>query len=114
MQLQGKIKYIGQEVAISNTFKKREFVIETEDQYPQFIQMEMIQDKCSQLSNHKIGDGVECHINLRGREYTDKASGQIKYFNTIQCWRIVSISKSDNVTTESKQPESQSSDDMPF
>ena len=74
----------------SNGFRKRELVITTEEQYPQHILVEFIQDKCDLLNNYKVGQQVKVSINLRGREWVNP-QGETKYFNSIQGWRIESL-----------------------
>ena len=64
-------------------------IIETLEQYPQVILIEFVQDKCDLLDKFKKGDGVEVSINIRGREWTNP-QGEVKYFNSIQGWRIES------------------------
>jgi len=86
MEVQGKVKFIG-EVQEFGTFKKREIVVTTQEQYPQQIMMEFVQDKTDLLNDYKINDGVKISINLRGREWVNP-EGVSKYFNTIQGWRI--------------------------
>jgi hypothetical protein len=71
----------------SNGFKKREVVITTEEQYPQDLLIEFIQDKCDLLNSYQVGQSVKVDINLRGREW-ESPQGEIKYFNSIQGWRI--------------------------
>ena len=44
MEISGKIKVINAEQQISATFKKRELVVSTEEQYPQHILINFIQD----------------------------------------------------------------------
>lgn len=87
MQVTGIIKRISATQAVSDKFKKREIVITTEEQYPQFISIDFIQDKCSILDNYKEGQRVVVNINLRGREWTSP-QGEVKYFNTINGWAI--------------------------
>jgi len=48
----------------------------------------MAQDKCSLLDTVGIGQDVEVSFNLRGREWTDPKTGQIKVFNTLDAFRI--------------------------
>ena len=71
----------------SNGFRKREMVITTEEQYPQHIMVEFVQDKTDLLNNFKAGQTVKISINLRGREWVNP-EGETKYFNSIQGWRI--------------------------
>lgn len=86
MQVNGIIKVIG-EVKENGTFKSRDVVVTTEEQYPQQISIQFVQDKCSVLDGYKVGESVEVSINLRGRLWTDP-QGVDKYFNTIQGWKI--------------------------
>lgn len=90
----GTIHHIGQTEIISEKFKKREFVIQTDDKFPQFISMQFTNDKCELANNLKFGDAVECCINLRGREWMDPKTSQKRYFNTIECWSISYASQS--------------------
>ena len=88
MEIQGSIKLIGDVQEISSTFKKRELVVTTEEQYPQTISVEFVQDKTDLLNSFKVGQNVKVNINLRGRECENPQTKEIKYFNTIQGWRI--------------------------
>ncbi len=91
MEVQGIIKMIDETKTYgSNGFRKRELVITTEEQYPQHILVEFIQDKCDLLNNYKVGQQVKVSINLRGREWVNP-QGETKYFNSIQGWRIESL-----------------------
>ena len=87
MEVVGKIKVIGTENQVSATFKKRELVVVTDEQYPQPILIEFAQDKCSILDKYSVGQDVTVGINLRGREWVNP-QGETKYFNQIQGWNI--------------------------
>ena len=91
MEVQGKIKVIGETQTFGNNgFRKRELVITTEEQYPQHLMIEFVQDKTDLLNNYSVGQDVKVSINLRGREWTNP-QGEVKYFNSIQGWRIESL-----------------------
>jgi len=91
MELLGKIKLIGDiKTYGDNGFRKRELVITTEEQYPQHILIEFIQNNCELLDNFNLGQTVRIGINIRGREWESPDQG-IKYFNSIQGWRIESL-----------------------
>jgi single-stranded DNA-binding protein len=87
MEVLGKVKVINAEQQVSATFKKRELVVTTEEQYPQFISINFVQDKCDILNNFKVGEAVKVSINLRGREWVNP-QGETKYFNDIQGWKV--------------------------
>ncbi|MDT0641216.1 DUF3127 domain-containing protein [Zunongwangia sp. F363] len=91
MEVQGKIKLIGDTKTFGNNgFRKREIVVTTEEQYPQHIMVEFVQDKTDLLNNFRVGQPVKIGINLRGREWVSP-QGETKYFNSIQGWRIENL-----------------------
>ena len=111
MELNGKIKAINEVQNIRTSFKKREIVITTDENYPQHILIEFAQDKCDLLNGYKVGDSVDISINIRGREWINPL-GEVKYFNSIQGWRI---QKSNAASSEVAQQETQEEvDDLPF
>ena len=69
MDISGKLKLINETKEYGNNgFRKREVVITTEEQYPQDLMIEFIQDKCDLLNSFQVGQSVKEYINLRGRE----------------------------------------------
>lgn len=68
-------------------FKKREFVVETNEKYSQKIVFQLVQDKCEMIDSFGIGDTVTVAFNVKGRDWVDN-SGTTKYFNTLEAWRI--------------------------
>lgn len=92
MELTGKIKLVKETQEVSASFKKREFVITTEEQYPQHIQLEFAQAKVYDLDTIGIGDSVKVSINVRGREWINP-QGEAQYFNTLQAWKIEVLEK---------------------
>ena len=123
MNISGKIKLIGETKEYgSNGFRKRELVVTTQEQYPQYILVEFIQDKCEILNSYQVGEIVKIDINIRGREWTNK-DNELKYFNSIQGWRIEKIEEGYDAqlppipTKEelsSDQESSKEPDDLPF
>jgi hypothetical protein len=91
MEVQGRIKMVGETQTFGgNGFRKREIVVTTDEQYPQHIMVEFVQDKCDLLNSYKEGQQVKISINLRGREWVNP-QGETKYFNSIQGWRIEAL-----------------------
>lgn len=83
-----KIVQIGEVKEFANDFKVVEFVVETNDQYPQFITLQCIKEKADNLLKfNKVGDVVDCSINLRGRKWVNP-EGETKYFNSIEAWKV--------------------------
>jgi hypothetical protein len=112
-KLSGTIKVIGEKKDVSDKFSKREFVvtINESDKYPQDIMMQLTNAKCDELNSFMEGQSVDVSFNLRGREWTSP-QGEVKYFNTIEAWRIElqgggSISPEPTVVSEDD-------DELPF
>ena len=87
MEVIGKIRSLTDDIQVSDSFKKRELVVTTSEQYEQNILIEFQQDKCEYLDDYKVGDNVKVHINLKGRIWTNP-QGEEKCFNQISGWRI--------------------------
>ncbi len=121
MELLGKIKIIGEVKTYGEKgFRKRELVLTTEEQYPQHILIEFVQNNCELLDNFQIGETVRIGINIRGREWVNP-EGETKYFNSIQGWRIDEINSEDSSEDDSFPPldienedENDVEDDLPF
>ncbi len=119
-----KVKYPEQQV--SDRFRKRDIVItDNSSQYPQHITLQLTQDKCGIVDQYNPGDEIRVFFNLRGREWK-APTGETKYFNTIEAWKIESVNAS--AQPQQSQPVMQSaptpdistfsaadeSDDLPF
>lgn len=88
MEVIGTLKAKFDTQKVSDRFQKREFVLTTEANtpYPQHVSFQVTQDKCSLLDQFSEGDELKIQFNLRGREWNGPQG--IKYFNTLEAWRI--------------------------
>jgi single-strand DNA-binding protein len=82
LKLNGKVKLILDLQSWDSGFTKREFVITTNEQYPQDVKLECIKDKTSLLDGLSDGDDVEVSFNVRGNEYNGK------YYVNLQAWKL--------------------------
>ena len=103
MEITGKVKVVNAEQQISPTFKKRELVVSTDEQYPQHIMIEFTQDKVDLLNSVKVGDDVKVSINIKGREWLSPA-GETKFFNSIHGWRIEKVGAESHAQTPPPMP----------
>ena len=87
MEIQGRILKLGATQAVSATFQKREVVIITEEQYPQYIPFDFVQGNCAQLDAFQENQMVRISFTVRGREWTNP-QGETKYIVTLQGFRI--------------------------
>ena len=111
MEVTGIIKVKYDTNVVSERFKKRDFVLTVEpgSPYPQHVTFQIIQDKVSMLDNFNVGDEVKVQFNLKGREWTSP-QGEIKYFNTLDAWRLEKIGQGQSQQQQSQQHNSASSE----
>src|SRR3546814_14276721 len=90
MEIKGKVVEVSDVMQVTDTFKKRELIveyIENNPSYPEYLKFEALQDKCSILDAVKPGDEVEVAFNLRGRPWTGR-DGKKQYFNSLVVWKL--------------------------
>ena len=116
LSLTGFIYKILPEQKISDTFTKRELIIETEEKYPQKVKIEFINSGVNNLMDKKEGQQVKICFNIRGREWTKDVIN--KYFVSLVGWRIELLA---DTSTEPEPEEIMSapetgpySDELPF
>ena len=111
MEITGKIKQISETKTFGSAgFRKREFVVETEEKYPQFIPMECVQDKVELLDKFKVNQFIKVGVNVQGREWINP-EGEAKYFLSLQAWQINLI---EGGTPTTPDPITTDPDDLPF
>ena len=115
MEVQGKLKQIDETKTFGTSeFRKRECRVTTNEQYPQILPIEFVQDKCDLLDKYKVGDDVTISINLRGSEWTNP-QGVVKCFPNIQGWRIEKLIITEPIPLAPVQDlNEEADDDLPF
>jgi hypothetical protein len=90
MEVTGKLVDVMATNQVSEKFRKREFVLETTEnpQYPEFICFELVQDKVDMIDPYQLGQQLTVKFDLRGRKWTSQKDGTVRYFNTLNAWRI--------------------------
>jgi len=113
MKINGKIVEVTDTQQVSDSFKKRTFILEYVEnaQYPEYISFELIQDRCQLIDSFQVDQEVEVSFNLKGRKWINR-EGETKYFNSLQAWRVEALGKDTGVVApQSKDVEE---DDLPF
>jgi hypothetical protein len=100
MEVTGTLKAKFDTQKVSDRFQKREFVLTTEANtpYPQHVSFQVTQDKCNLLDSFNPGEELRVQFNLRGREWNGPQG--IKYFNTLEAWRIERVTGSNTNTNQ--------------
>ena len=80
--LTGKLHAIFDAQTFPSGFVKREFVLETESQYPQLVKFELTKDKISKLDGWNVGNKISVSFNVRGNE------NKGRFFVSLQAWKL--------------------------
>src|SRR5688572_4306552 len=95
LEITGKLHLKSDTQQITDKFKKRDFVMELNDNgYVQYIKFQLNQDKCNILDNFNTNDQIKVSFNLTGRQYTKK-TGEIDFITNIVAWKIEKVGAED-------------------
>ncbi len=127
-EIQGKLLEVYDTQQVSDTFRKREFVIEKSEQIPNrvdpivnYVKFQTIQDRTSLIDAFEVGQDITVSFNIRGNKWQNREGG-ISYFTNLEAWRINPTSQAPQNTPEpsvAKAPEPDfdlpdSDDEIPF
>ncbi len=108
-ELEGKLIVKGNEVVVSDKFKKRELVIETSSEgsdgtvYTESIPFQLVQAKCDLLEDYNVGETVKVSFNMKGKPWINK-EGVTKYFSNNDAWKLDNATVVDGGTAASAEP----------
>ncbi len=86
VKIRGTIKRIF-ETETRGNFEKRVFWLETQDQYPQTLQLEAHQNNTNLLDNYPEGCNVDVTVDIRGNVFKNKEGKEVCY-NTLKMYKI--------------------------
>lgn len=114
-ELTGTLKVKQDTQRVSDKFSKREFVVTTDmhTPYPQYINFQLTQDKCSLLDSFQVGEEMKVSFNLRGREWVNPNKNITQYFNSLEAWRIEKVGATQGYSTPAPAASNQHIDVMP-
>ena len=120
MEIRGKIFQVlplqsGVSQSSGREWKKQEYVLETNDQYPRKICFQLFGDKVDQYPVN-VGDDVVVSVDIDSREYNGR------WYTNISAWKIEKVGDmppmvdSANIPTVDLIPSdpTKSNDDLPF
>lgn len=81
-ELNGTIKKIFDRQDFPSGFYKQEFVVTTDDRFPQDIKLDCLKEKVELLEAFEEGAAVKVQFDIRGREYNDR------YYVDLAAWKI--------------------------
>jgi hypothetical protein len=121
-EINGKVIVKEETQQISDRFKKREFVIEVENErnpdWNDFIKFQLTQDRCDLLETISLYEEIKVSFNIRGRKW--EKDGKINYFSNLEAWRIEKMQPATSPVPEMPEfsaddvPPAPEEDDLPF
>jgi len=100
-QITGKLELVGETIARTpknggQPFYRREFVLDctrynpdTGEPWENHPKFELGGNNCALIDQFEIGQKVTVDFSLKGAKYPDQQTGEIKYFTTINAFKIV-------------------------
>lgn len=98
-------------------WKKQDFVIETDEQFPRKVCFTLFGDKVDMVSDVAQGQEVEVSFNLESREYNGR------WFTNANAWKIDPVSEENNLPEPPPEfrmedvppePDDNAANDLPF
>ncbi|UCG27608.1 MAG: DUF3127 domain-containing protein [Bacteroidales bacterium] len=122
-ELNGKIVEIFDTVQVSDTFRKREFIVEKRESTPgseftDYIKFQLTQDRCGLIDNIRLDEEVRISFNIRGNRW--EREGKVSYFTNLDVWRIEKLQDEQAVhdppppAENDIPPPPEEFDDLPF
>ncbi|MDB5249695.1 MAG: hypothetical protein JWQ40_4089 [Segetibacter sp.] len=123
-EITGKLVVRFEIVQRSESFKTREFVIEsTEDSngrtFTNYVKFQCVQDKTAMPDRFSIGEEVKVQFNIKGTKW--EKDGRTSYITNLDAWRMESLKLSQNNAQAQGQevnyndiPPTDNVDDLPF
>ena len=118
-ETEGKLIVVYPVVQRSETFKTREFVIETSEEnngrvFTGYIKFQCVQDRTTMCDKFSVGDKVKVHFNIRGSKWTKE--GKDNYITNLDAWRIEPLQAAGGYTSAPNKGYEEPADanDLPF
>lgn len=108
MEIQGKIISKGEIVkgqGSKGEWKKQEFVIQTDGQYPKKVCVAAWGGIVDELAKYKVGESVSVFFDLESREYNGR------WYTEVKAWKLGAIGAKANPKQEAPL---EIEDDLPF
>jgi len=107
-EMVGAVKVVFDAMTFASGFTKREFVLTTEEDYPQDVKLVCVKEKCALLDTVAPGNRVKVAFTIRGNLFKER------YFVDLQAYRIDKLD-GDGSSVEYDPVEPPPSDEpMPF
>lgn len=112
-EIEGRLIEKGKTVQVSDSFKKREFVVEKREtggttEFTDYVKFQLTQDRCDIIEPFNINELLKVSFNIRGNRW--EKDGKVSYFTNLTAWKIERAS--DDQTPSTPQSD-YTADDIP-
>ncbi len=92
---------------ITASFKKREFVLETVEnfngrEFSEMIKFQLTQDRCDVLDSFSVNDELSVKFNIKGRKW--EKDGKVNYFTNLEAWKLERLSNNTHPPLDEMPP----------
>jgi hypothetical protein len=104
-------------VSARGNWSKQEFIVETQEQYPRKVCMNVWgADKVEELGRYKEGDVIKASVNIESREFNNR------WYTDVRAWKIERMESQQSASQEGYTPApampdfpaDSGEDDLPF
>ena len=117
-ELSGKLIEKYDTVQVTDTFTKREFVVEIENatnpEWNDFVKLQLLKDKCDLIDRYNTGDLITVNFNVKGRAWKKNEEAETVYFNSLDAWKIKAVEGEAKETSNEVPAEGATEDSLPF
>lgn len=92
--IRGKLTNVFHQQTFGKGFRKREFIVETDEDTPQKIAFTLTQQNCELINEYAVGDTIDVYFEVKGREWNGR------FFNTLEATKLDGESSVDRSETE--------------
>ena len=91
-EITGTLEKIGDTTRLSETFTKREFVVQTQrtgkdgTEYVNYVKFQLFNNNCDLMNSLSEGNYVTVYFNIGGKKYNE--NGDVKYFTDLTAWKV--------------------------
>ena len=117
IELKGRVIEIQEPKQLTEKFIKGSIIIETFDEYPNYLTLDFTNKNTEKMKYIKVGDNVDASAFIKGRKY--QKDGKTSYFLSLDCV-FIKAEKQDNPTPNNTEPKIENyipqvkEDDLPF
>lgn len=88
VKLNGIIEDLGQTQQITDKLRKRDIILKTGGQYPDYLKCEAINERIGPTEGLRVGDYATLNVAIGGRKVTKKDTGENMYFTSLKVLSI--------------------------